>query len=196
MSTPADQPNRRRTQMPTMENVKHLPQNGGRAFALLGHSLSFKAEPEDTDDGLFLFEHRMPGAVQGAGVRSLLQLLGDVRAVRGVSGLAADVSVLGASGGVHRVGPPVTYPLPVPLVLADRALAVPLLSHRPASGAFAAAGPPVPVAEDAHGGRNEQDADDRRVYENGHGEAQANRFGNYDAAKGKRTGHDDDNGRG
>ena len=46
--------------MPTMENVKHLPQNGGRAFALLGHSLSFKAEPEDTDDNLFLFEHRMP----------------------------------------------------------------------------------------------------------------------------------------
>ena len=46
--------------MPTMENVKHLPQNGGRAFALLGHSLSLKAEPEDTDDNLFLFEHRMP----------------------------------------------------------------------------------------------------------------------------------------
>jgi quercetin dioxygenase-like cupin family protein len=46
--------------MSTMENVKHLPQNGGRAFALLGHSLSFKAEPEDTEDNLFLFEHRMP----------------------------------------------------------------------------------------------------------------------------------------
>jgi quercetin dioxygenase-like cupin family protein len=46
--------------MPTMADVKHLPENGGRAFAFLGHSLSFKAEPEDTDDALFLFEHRMP----------------------------------------------------------------------------------------------------------------------------------------
>src|SRR5918911_2727589 len=61
MSTPSDQPDRRRTQMPsTMANVKHLPQNGGRAFAILGNSISFKAEPEDTDDALFLFEHRMP----------------------------------------------------------------------------------------------------------------------------------------
>src|SRR5918911_5212474 len=61
MSTPSDQPDRRRTQMPsTMANVKHLPENGGRAFAILGNSISFKAEPEDTDDALFLFEHRMP----------------------------------------------------------------------------------------------------------------------------------------
>ena len=59
MSTQGDQPDRR-TQMPSMANVKHLPENGGRAFALLGQSVSFKAEPEDTDDGLFLFEHRMP----------------------------------------------------------------------------------------------------------------------------------------
>jgi quercetin dioxygenase-like cupin family protein len=44
----------------TMAKVKHLPANGGRAFALLGHSLSFKAESEDTDDALFLFEHGMP----------------------------------------------------------------------------------------------------------------------------------------
>jgi len=44
----------------TMAKVKHLPANGGRAFALLGQSLSIKAEPEDTDDRLFLFEHRMP----------------------------------------------------------------------------------------------------------------------------------------
>jgi quercetin dioxygenase-like cupin family protein len=63
MSTPSDLPDRRRTQMPTVANVKHLPQNGGRAFALLGHSLSFKAEPEDTDDALFFFEHRMPPAL-------------------------------------------------------------------------------------------------------------------------------------
>jgi quercetin dioxygenase-like cupin family protein len=57
MSIPADQPHRR-TQMPsTMAKVKHLPANGGRAFALLGHTLSFKAESEDTDDGLFVFEH-------------------------------------------------------------------------------------------------------------------------------------------
>jgi quercetin dioxygenase-like cupin family protein len=44
----------------TMAKVKLLPANGGRAFALLGHTLSFKAEPEDTDDALLLFEHRMP----------------------------------------------------------------------------------------------------------------------------------------
>src|ERR671933_266255 len=60
MSTLGDQP-KRTTQMPsTMANVKHLPADGGRAFALLGHTLIFKAEPEDTDDTLFLFEHRMP----------------------------------------------------------------------------------------------------------------------------------------
>ena len=44
----------------TMANVKHLPEYGGRAFAILGNSISFKAESEDTDDKLFLFEHRMP----------------------------------------------------------------------------------------------------------------------------------------
>ena len=65
-----------------------------------------------------------------------------------------------------------------------------------AEGAFATAGPPVPVAEDAHGRRHQQDPDDRRVHEDGDGEAEANRFGNDDAAKGKRTGHDDDNGGG
>src|SRR5919202_975688 len=60
MLTPGDQPDRR-TQMPsTMANVKHLPANRGRAFANLGQTISFKAEPEDTDDALFLFEHRMP----------------------------------------------------------------------------------------------------------------------------------------
>src|SRR5918993_1731650 len=60
MSSPSDQPNRS-TQMPsTMAKVKHLPANGGPAFANLGQTLSFKAEPEDTDDALLLFEHRMP----------------------------------------------------------------------------------------------------------------------------------------
>src|SRR5215207_3616955 len=60
MSSPSDQPDRR-IQMPsTMASVKHLPANGGPAFALLGQTISFKAEPEDTDDALFLFEHRMP----------------------------------------------------------------------------------------------------------------------------------------
>jgi quercetin dioxygenase-like cupin family protein len=59
MSTPSDQPDRG-TQIPSMANVKHLPANGGRAFALLGQTLSIKAEPEDTDDALFLFEHWMP----------------------------------------------------------------------------------------------------------------------------------------
>ena len=42
----------------TMANVKHLQANGGRAFANLGQTVTFKAEPEDTDDALFLFEHR------------------------------------------------------------------------------------------------------------------------------------------
>src|SRR5215217_705510 len=51
---------------------------------------------------------------------------------------------------------------------------------------LAAAGPPVPFAEDAHGGRNEQNADDRGVYENGHGEPKANRFGN-DSCGGHQT---------
>jgi quercetin dioxygenase-like cupin family protein len=41
-------------------NVKHLPANAGRAFTLLGDSITFKAESEDTDDALFLFEQRMP----------------------------------------------------------------------------------------------------------------------------------------
>jgi quercetin dioxygenase-like cupin family protein len=44
----------------TMAKVKHLPANGGRAFANLVQTLSFKAEPEDADDALLLFEHRMP----------------------------------------------------------------------------------------------------------------------------------------
>ena len=44
----------------TMANVKHLQANGGRALANLGQTISFKAEPEDTGDKLFLFEHRMP----------------------------------------------------------------------------------------------------------------------------------------
>src|SRR5919107_5583913 len=60
MSTLGDKPNRSTQMTSTMANVKHLPENGGRAFAILGNSISFKAEPEDTDDALFLFEHRMP----------------------------------------------------------------------------------------------------------------------------------------
>src|SRR5919199_217771 len=59
MSTLGDQPNRR-TQMPSMANVKHLQANGGRAFANWGQTVSFKAEPEETDDTLLLFEHLMP----------------------------------------------------------------------------------------------------------------------------------------
>ena len=46
--------------MPSMAKVKHLPEGGGRAFALLGQSVSFKAEEVDTDGTLFLFEHWMP----------------------------------------------------------------------------------------------------------------------------------------
>src|SRR5919199_6266146 len=59
MPTPGDQPSRR-TQMPSMADVKHLQANGGRAFAIWGQTVSFKAEPEDTDDTLLLFEHLMP----------------------------------------------------------------------------------------------------------------------------------------
>ena len=44
----------------TMASVKHLLANGGPAFANLGQTISFKAEPEDTGDSLFLFEHRKP----------------------------------------------------------------------------------------------------------------------------------------
>ena len=40
-------------------NVKHLPANSGRAFALLGDSIIFKDEPDDNGNALMLFEHRM-----------------------------------------------------------------------------------------------------------------------------------------
>jgi quercetin dioxygenase-like cupin family protein len=60
MSTSDHQPNWSTQTPSTMANVKHLPANGGRAFALLGQTISFKAEPEDTDDGLLLFEHWVP----------------------------------------------------------------------------------------------------------------------------------------
>ena len=41
-------------------NVKHLPANGGRAFTLLGDSITFKDEPDDNGNALLLFEHWMP----------------------------------------------------------------------------------------------------------------------------------------
>ena len=41
-------------------DVKHLPAGGGPAFSLMGSTLSFKDEPDDTGDAFFLFEHRMP----------------------------------------------------------------------------------------------------------------------------------------
>lgn len=41
-------------------NVKHLPADGGRTFALMGSALTFKDEPEDNGDAFMLFEHRMP----------------------------------------------------------------------------------------------------------------------------------------
>ena len=43
-----------------MANIKHLQANDGRAFDAFGQTISFKAEPEDTGDSLFLFEHWMP----------------------------------------------------------------------------------------------------------------------------------------
>jgi len=45
--------------------VKHLPAGRGRTFALMGSTLSFKDEPQDNDNALFTFEHRMPA---GSGV--------------------------------------------------------------------------------------------------------------------------------
>jgi quercetin dioxygenase-like cupin family protein len=60
MSTSDHQPNRSTQITSTMANVKHLPANGGPAFANFGQTISFKAEPQDTDDALLLFEHWMP----------------------------------------------------------------------------------------------------------------------------------------
>src|SRR5918997_2141401 len=61
---------------------------------------------------------------------------------------------------------------------------------------LAATGPPVPVAQDPHRGRDEEDADDSRVHEDGHGESQADGFGRGDAGKGERAGDDDYDGGG
>lgn len=41
-------------------NVKHLPPNRGRAFGLMGSSVSFKDEPDDNGNALLAFEHLMP----------------------------------------------------------------------------------------------------------------------------------------
>jgi len=51
--------------MPTIAKVKHLAANSGRNLALLGHSLSFKDEPEDNGDAFLLWEGRIP---EGDGV--------------------------------------------------------------------------------------------------------------------------------
>ena len=40
--------------------VKHLSANSGRTFAHLGTAISFKDEPTENGDALFLFEMRMP----------------------------------------------------------------------------------------------------------------------------------------
>jgi quercetin dioxygenase-like cupin family protein len=40
--------------------VKFLPAGSGRAFALMGSSLTFKGEPAENDDALLVFEHRCP----------------------------------------------------------------------------------------------------------------------------------------
>lgn len=45
--------------------VKYLPANGGRAFAHLGTSVTFKDEPGENGDALLLFEVRTPA---GSGV--------------------------------------------------------------------------------------------------------------------------------
>ena len=41
-------------------DVTHLPANGGRSFAHLGTSITFKDEPGENGDSLLLFEMRMP----------------------------------------------------------------------------------------------------------------------------------------
>lgn len=41
-------------------NVKHLPAGSGRAYALMGSTLTFKDEPGDNDGALLAFEHRCP----------------------------------------------------------------------------------------------------------------------------------------
>lgn len=45
--------------------VKYLAANSGRNLAMLGHSLSFKDEPEDNGDAFLLWEGRIP---EGDGV--------------------------------------------------------------------------------------------------------------------------------
>src|SRR5918997_3987119 len=59
-------------------------------------------------------------------------------------------------------------------------------------GRLASAGPPVPVAENAHGGWDEEDADDGGVHEDGDGQAEADGLGEYDAGKREGAGDDDD----
>src|SRR5918997_33409 len=61
-----------------------------------------------------------------------------------------------------------------------------------AEGRLASAGPPVPVAEDTHGGRDEEDADDGGVHEDGDGQAEADGLGEYDTGKREGAGDDDD----
>ena len=51
--------------MPATAKVKYLAANSGRNRALLGHSVSFKDEPEDNGDAFLLWEGRIP---EGDGV--------------------------------------------------------------------------------------------------------------------------------
>ena len=44
-------------------SVRHLPAGTGRAFGLMGSSITFKDEPEATGDALLLFEHMMPAGL-------------------------------------------------------------------------------------------------------------------------------------
>src|SRR5215212_7985923 len=47
-------------------------------------------------------------------------------------------------------------------------------------GNLASSWPPVPITQNAHGGGDEEDTDDRRVDENGDGETEADGFGQDD----------------
>jgi quercetin dioxygenase-like cupin family protein len=49
--------------VPTSTGVRHLPAGTGRTFSMLGDAVTFKIGPEETDDALLLFEHRLPATL-------------------------------------------------------------------------------------------------------------------------------------
>ncbi|HET6568714.1 MAG TPA: cupin domain-containing protein [Rhodothermales bacterium] len=47
----------------TSATVRYLPAGTGRAFSIVGDSVTFKGEPEQTGDALLLFEHMLPATL-------------------------------------------------------------------------------------------------------------------------------------